>query len=145
MIKRLLYIILPSACLLLCIQNSSAMPNKIKMSDILQMVQNENYHAISEIEYDHGLFEVDALDKNEQRVKIKISPDTGYLVKHPIIKTKLSLIEVAEKLEKKGYNIHEMELKKKFFNTYYEVKAANKNGQYRKLYIDANNGKLIKH
>lgn len=147
MLKKSFSNILTIICFLSAINLVIAAPNMVisplKISDILQLMKNQNYHSFKEINREQGIFKIAAFDANNQQVDLKVSPDTGYLIDQTIIKTKLTMIQAAQQAEKSGYKIQKIELESDHATIYYEVKALDKNGNGKTLHIDANDGKIL--
>ncbi|MFO2807971.1 PepSY domain-containing protein [Legionella pneumophila serogroup 1] len=51
----------------------------LPMSQILQHLQSKGYHTIQEVEFDDGLYEVEALDEQGNQIILRMNPQTGDL------------------------------------------------------------------
>ena len=112
--------------------------DNLSASDILQVLKNAGYQQIREMELEHGVWEIEALDNNQQEVKIKINPVTGKFIPHQVWSTKVTMQHAAKKIEKGGNQILKIELKK---DGYYKIKVEN-HFFHHTLYVDAKTGKI---
>jgi uncharacterized membrane protein YkoI len=110
----------------------------VKLSSILNNLQQQGYNSFIEIEQKYNVYEIDAYDVNGQECKIRIDKATGSLITLKVIKPKKSMLEIIDSLEKKGYQINEIELETKNSSIYYKVKVTTVDGKYKKLYIQNN-------
>ncbi len=112
----------------------------LPMSQILQHLLSKGYHTIQEVEFDDGLYEVEALDEQGNQIILRMNPQTGDLIKNQNTqKYPISLLEAAQKIEGAGYHsIYKIES----HGSQYEVKALGKEDTIVKLRVDANTGKI---
>jgi uncharacterized protein YpmB len=71
---------------------------------VLQKVQAKGYPTISTIEYRKGVYEIMASDAKLQRVNIIFDPKKNEIVKVQPVKPLLTVMDVADRVEKKGYH-----------------------------------------
>lgn len=116
-------------------------PNRtLPMSEILKIIQNRGYKAIREVEFDDGLYEVEAWDEKGNQLIFRLNPSTGDFINNPKInKYPITILEAAQKIEDAGYHtIYKIEA----HGSQYEIKAFGKNEKKIKLRMDANTGKI---
>ncbi|KTD75236.1 MULTISPECIES: PepSY domain-containing protein [Legionella] len=112
----------------------------LPMSEILKIIQARGYSAIREVEFDDGLYEVEALDGKGNQIIVRMNPHTGDFIKNPIPnKYPISILEAAQKIEDAGYHtIYKIEV----HGSQYEVNALDKKYKKVKLRLDASTGKI---
>lgn len=142
--KRILFSIYGGIIFALATQTALAddIPSRtLPMSEILKIVQTRGYSAIREVEFDDGLYEVEALDEKGNQIIVRINPHTGDFIntqkpkKYPV-----SILEAAQKIEDAGYHhIYKIET----HGSQYEVNALDKKGKKVKLRLDASTGKIF--
>lgn len=104
------------------------------MSGVINKVKADDYHAVREVDLDQGIYKIDALDKNDQEVEIRINAATGQYVPVEHTTVKRDIASVASGLEKQGNT----PIKIKREGTSYKVKMINPKGHTKKATIDAN-------
>lgn len=111
----------------------------LPMSKILQDLQEKGYGAFKEVEFEHNIYEIEAIGPQGNKLKLKVNPQTGELINdkhHP-----MSVLAAVQKLESSGYhNIYKIE----FDDNKYEMRALDKDGKKVTLKINANNGEIKK-
>ncbi len=117
----------------------------------LELIQQEGFGDVHEIERGYGYIEVKVVGKNGDRIKLAISEDpqtitvmerkgakynNQYSYPTPAIKPS----QILESLSQQGYSsIKEIELE----NGYYDVELRDKNGYKLNLVFDAHTGKIL--
>ncbi|AOU50717.1 MULTISPECIES: PepSY domain-containing protein [Legionellaceae] len=113
----------------------------LPMSEILKILQTRGYSVIREVEFDDGLYEVEAFDEKGIQLIIRMNPNTGDFI-NTNLKTKkypISMLEAAQRIEGAGYHtIFKIEA----HGSQYEAKALGTEDKKIKLRIDANSGKI---
>jgi hypothetical protein len=114
------------------------------LSAVLNSVAKAGYESITEVSYDDGQWEVEAL-KNNEPVGLRIDPQSGKVLRehrdepHPRLPAKLqALPALVGRLEKDGY--HPIK-KAEFHVTGWEIEALH-DGSWRELILDTQ-GKIV--
>lgn len=117
-------------------------PSTLKLSTILEKLNQQGYSNIHDVEREHGILKIEGTNDEGVKYEIHIDPKSGdILKKQHHIKTRLSALDIAKKLEAQGYKqIDEIE----FDEGTYKVKALDKNQKEIELHIDPNTGKIEK-
>ncbi len=101
------------------------------------------YIAVKKVEYDDGVYKVDAVNRQRQYVKVKVSAQTGKVIsiKGTSSAKSISMLEAAQHVVAAGYqHIYRMTID----DDGYKVKATNKNDKKVKLKVNATTGKVSK-
>lgn len=114
----------------------------LKLSTILEKLNQQGYSNIHDVEREHGILKIEGINDKGIKYEIHIDPKSGdILKKQHHIKTRLSALDIAKKLEAKGYKqIDEIE----FDEGVYKVKVLDKNQKEIELHVDPNTGEIEK-
>lgn len=50
---------------------------RLSIIDIAKQIEAKGYITIDEIEFDEGIYKVEAVNKNEEKIEMRIDPNTG--------------------------------------------------------------------
>jgi hypothetical protein len=82
----------------------------VGLSDVLKMVEKAGYDAVTEVSFDDGRWEVEAL-KDKQPVELKIDPVSLKVIDerpdeshHPLKEGSTPLSAIVDRLQKAGFN-----------------------------------------
>ncbi len=115
----------------------------MQMSKVLSDLKSKGYSIVKKVEFEKGMYEIQAINGEGKSEKIKMNGKTGEIVKPKDNKEYMSALEIAKKVEEAGYhNIFKIETE--WFGKKYEVKAYNKENKKVKLDVDAVSGKVMK-
>lgn len=116
-------------------------PNtSIKLSAMLQALNNQGYKHINDVEYEDKVIKVEGHSDSGIRFELYLNPKTGDIIKNQqIINPRLSIVDIAKKIETLGYaQIKEIE----FDESVYKVEAMDSKGKKHELEIDPNTGAI---
>lgn len=112
--------------------------NTMKMSQILQKMQQDGFTVIKEIKFDGKNYLAKAINSDGSDIKLEISP-TGEIMNPKEIDHNIPMLDAVQKVENAGYkSITEIDASKKK----YEIKAFDKNNKEVKLKVDAKSGQI---
>ncbi|HZW61337.1 MAG TPA: PepSY domain-containing protein [Candidatus Babeliales bacterium] len=151
MLKKALFILITGLFFMLStlIALADNLPaNTVPISAIIKNLQTKGYNNIKEVKFEHGFYEVEAMNSQEKEVKLEIDPKTNTITKTKIghkmksmANPKISMVDVIEKITAAGY--HDVS-KIEFKQDKYEVKVLDKNNKEVELRINANTGEVSK-
>jgi uncharacterized membrane protein YkoI len=108
-------------------------------AEVVQKAEQAGYSAIEDVEFDDGLWELDATAPDGRRVDLLMDPRTGEIL-DPRAAPAVTAADVARMLEAQGYsNVHDIELD----DGRYEVEAVNAAGQQVDLKLDPRDGRIL--
>jgi hypothetical protein len=112
--------------------------NAMKMSQILERLQQEGYYLVKSIEYNGKVYEVEVLKNDGDKEKIEITIN-GEVIKANNDKKLMSLMDAIKQVENSGYkNIYKIKADAKK----YEIKAYDKDNKQVDLDVDATTGQI---
>ncbi|WP_147277501.1 PepSY domain-containing protein [Aquicella lusitana] len=120
----------------------------VPLSAVITNLQTKGYNNIKEVKFEHGFYEAEAMNAQENEVKLEIDPKTNAITKTKIgykmksmANPKISMLDAIKKVGAAGYHdIYKIEFKK----DKYEVKALDKNNKEVELRVNANTGEVSK-
>lgn len=108
-------------------------------AEVVQKAEQAGYSAIEDVEFDDGLWELDATAPDGRRVDLYIDPRTGEIL-DPRATPGVTAADIARLLEAQGFsNIHDIELD----DGRYEVEAVNAAGQKVDLKLHPRDGRIL--
>lgn len=108
-------------------------------TEIMQAVEQAGYTDIRDVEFDGGLWEVEATGTDGRRVDLQIDPRTGEVL-DPNAAPALTAADIASRLQSQGYsNVRDIE----FDDGRYEVEATNSAGQNVDLKVHPRDGSIL--
>jgi len=114
-------------------QSETVMP----MSTIIEKATSFGYTSIFEVELEHGVYKLEALDKNQQETDVRFDGVTGQLIPAEEQMPKKTPLEISQKLEKAGNQVLKIDLESE---GYYKVKMIDPQGHKQEIKIPANEG-----
>jgi uncharacterized membrane protein YkoI len=121
------------------VQAQAPTPGGLSAAEIVQKAEQAGYSAIDDVEFDDGLWELDATAPDGRRVDLLMDPRTGEIL-DPRAAPALAAADIARMLEAQGYsNVHDIELD----DGRYEVEAVNAAGQKVDLKLDPRDGRIL--
>lgn len=121
------------------VQAQTPAPGGLTVTEVVQKAEQAGYTAIADVEFDDGLWELDATAPDGRRVDLHMDPRTGEIL-DPRAAPAVAAADVARMLEAQGYtNVHDIELD----DGRYEVEAVNAAGQKVDLKLDPRDGRIL--
>lgn len=109
-------------------------------SEILQRVEQAGFSDVRDLEFDDGLWEVKARDRDGRRVELLVDPVTGEII-DPRSVSALSADQIRSRLEAQGYTrVHDIE----YDDGRWEVEATNPRGEPVDLKLDPRDGRILR-
>lgn len=108
-------------------------------AEVMQAVERAGYTDIRDVEFDDGLWEVEATGSDGRRVDLHIDPRNGEVIA-PGTAPALTAADIANRLQSQGYsNVRDIE----FDDGRYEVEATNPAGQNVDLKVSPRDGAIL--
>jgi len=108
-------------------------------AEVMQAVERAGYTDIRDVEFDDGLWEVEATGSDGRRVDLHIDPRNGEVIA-PGTAPALTAADIANRLQAQGYtNVRDIE----FDDGRYEVEATNPAGQNVDLKVSPRDGAIL--
>ncbi len=112
--------------------------SSLKMSQILQKIQQEGYSIIKNIEFEGKRYEAKVIKHDGSDVKLELS-EGGDIIAPKNEERNFTMVEAVQKVEAAGYkNIYKISASK----DKYEMKGYDKNNKKVSLDVDAKTGKI---
>lgn len=109
-------------------------------SEILQRVEQAGFSDVRDLEFDDGLWEVKALDRDGRRVELLVDPASGEII-DPRSAPALSADDIRSRLESQGYTrVRDIE----YDDGRWEVEATNPRGEPVDLKLDPRDGSILR-
>ncbi len=109
----------------------------VPMTLILKKMDEAGYPIVTRIELKNGLYELKGLNAHSQPFDLFVDPRTNKIVKAKPIAPLLTVVDIADRVEKKGFHtIYTLQLK----NGKYKVNALDKDDKQVALDVDAKTG-----
>ena len=117
----------------------------ISSAEVRRIVLAAGYVRVSDIEFDDGFWEAEAVDASGREIDLVLHPVSGEILtapRDPAGATPLSATEITAKLTAAGYSrISDLEFDD---DGYWEADAVNARGQHVDLRVDAHSGAVIR-
>lgn len=108
-------------------------------TDVIQLVERAGYTHVRDVEFDDGLWDVEATTADGRSVDLKIDPDNGEII-DPFAAPSLSAADVASRLQSQGFsNVRDIE----FDDGYYDVEATGPDGRNVDLKVHPRDGRIL--
>ncbi|MFB9068849.1 PepSY domain-containing protein [Pseudofulvimonas gallinarii] len=108
-------------------------------TEILQRVEQAGFTDVRDLEFDDGLWEVKARDRDGRRVELLVDPATGEII-DPRSTPALGAADIRSRLEAQGYTaIRDVE----YDDGRWEAEAVNAAGQAVDLKLDPRDGRVL--
>ncbi len=109
-------------------------------TDILKRVEQAGFTDVRDLEFDDGLWEVKARDRDGRLVELLVDPASGEII-DPRSTPALSATDIRSRLESQGYTgIRDVE----YDDGRWEVEAVNAAGQQVDLKLDPRDGRILR-
>jgi len=111
----------------------------LSTTDVIRLVEGAGYSNVREIEFDDGLWDVEATAADGRSVDLKIDPANGEII-DPFAAPSLSAADIASRLQSQGFsNVRDIE----FDDGYYDVEATGPDGRHVDLKVHARDGRIL--
>lgn len=108
-------------------------------TDVIRLVESAGYTNVRDVEFDDGLWDVEATAADGRSVDLKIDPTNGEVI-DPFAAPALSAADIASRLQSQGYsNVRDIE----FDDGYYDVEATGPDGRNVDLKVHARDGRIL--
>lgn len=112
---------------------------QLTAAEIVGKAEQAGYTAIDDVEFDDGLWELDATAPDGRRVDLLMDPRTGEIL-DPRAAPALTAADIAQLLQAQGFsNVHDIELD----DGRYEAEAVNPAGRKVDLKLDPRDGRIL--
>jgi uncharacterized membrane protein YkoI len=109
-------------------------------AEVMQAVERAGYTDIRDVEFDDGLWDVEATATDGRRVDLHVDPRSGEII-DPNVAPTLTAADIASRLQAQGYsNVRDIE----YDDGRYEVEATNSAGQNVDLKINPRDGSILR-
>lgn len=111
----------------------------LSAADVVQRVEQAGYTDVRDVEFDDGLWDVEATSADGRRVELHIDPASGEIL-DPATAPRLTAADVANRLQAQGYsNVRDIE----FDDGRYEVEATDPSGRDVDLKVHPGDGRIL--